>query len=450
MTQYVDAWNCVPPSRRGFMLVTVLIITAVGLLFGAGALLLFRYQCQLRIDRQHELEKVYAVRSALNYVRTYDDNGIDAGMSFKYHTASERDLELCVKPSRRIFPDLANPEHLDIGNEGNHGRTFQLQEPSRYNPALDYEYGVKGMTNAQIQTTVYNGDTGLKFGDLKETANVTWWVNIGMRGTGGWLQDDYGRRYFFYPVAYVNNKDIMRLCIIRNVTNDYDDAGTRLQPGHRRGWPLSRNGERALVLEIRPTGGVLDNAYVSLSEHVRDNGFVSTNWLIRLGNYPAKRYMGLQLAHDKVAIFNVENAAHNTHVLSSRGYDLSSVTNISVGTYNYFAAGSVVAADGKIEKAPELRVVLEVEADLNARGPGVDASQLDFLTRLRVTPAYQYDIFVVHPALVTNLATVAQKVGEWNRKGTQYSILTYDTHGTDHKGFRQDEKEWAAKRGGGN
>ena len=57
------------PCHRGFMLVTVLVITAIGLLFGAGALLLFRYQCQLRIDRQHELEKVYAVRSALNYIK---------------------------------------------------------------------------------------------------------------------------------------------------------------------------------------------------------------------------------------------------------------------------------------------------------------------------------------------------------------------------------------------
>ena len=51
------------------MLVTVLIVTMVGLLFGAGALLLFKFQCQLRIDRQHELEKVYAVRSALNYIK---------------------------------------------------------------------------------------------------------------------------------------------------------------------------------------------------------------------------------------------------------------------------------------------------------------------------------------------------------------------------------------------
>ena len=59
-------------EHRGYALVTVLIVTAVGLLFGAGSLLLFRFQCQQRIERQHELEKIYAVRSALNWTRAYD------------------------------------------------------------------------------------------------------------------------------------------------------------------------------------------------------------------------------------------------------------------------------------------------------------------------------------------------------------------------------------------
>lgn len=114
-----------PRSRNGFILITVLIVTAVGLLFGAGALLLFKYQCQLRIDRQHELEKVYAVRSALNYVRKYPGEPKEGKFAFRYLTESDRNLGVIVEPVKAIFPDLNNELHLDIGNEGYNNRYLQ-------------------------------------------------------------------------------------------------------------------------------------------------------------------------------------------------------------------------------------------------------------------------------------------------------------------------------------
>ena len=450
MTPPVGAMNCIPPAKRGFLFLTVLVITAVGLLFGAGALLLFRYQCQMRIDRQHELEKIYAVRSVLNYIRTYDDNKIDEGMPFRYYTTSGRDLGLIVKHVEPNFPS-SEKGHFDMERID-----FKVKDQDRivckcensddhYNLDYDYEYGAIGVTNLLISTVSYQGYNGLKFGDLTEKNKVRWWVNIGMRGIGGWLEADYGRRYFFYPGAYVNHCDTMRLCLIRNVTNHAVDVTA----GWKHGWPLSMKGERAIVFETRPFGNS-DDAEVTLWEYVHNGKSIETKKLSEPVVFPSKHVMGLQIANNKISVFNIENAANDTHSLSSRGYTLCLPIDLPSGTYKYFAEeceiggtiyGGTNIVNGKVH-APELRAVFEVEADPVLRGPSINAGQLDFLTKFMVTPAYQYDVLLEHPACVTNRATVAQKIGEWQRKGTSYSIRTYDTHGTEHKGFRKDEKDF--------
>jgi hypothetical protein len=452
----------IPGCHRGYMLVTVLIITAIGLLFGAGALLLFRFQCQLRIDRQHELEKVYAVRSVLNYIRTYIGEIYDTGKWFTYHTGSDRNLRLTVQPVAAIFPDVNNGKHFDMERSG----SFTMPCPEQYNTALDYEYGVESWPEIKIaptHTAVGGGKAyGLAFNDLEATNNVRWWVNIGMRDTGGWLQEDYGRRYCFWPRAYVdgNNgglKDVMRLCIIRNVTNDANTAG------YRHGWPLSCEGERALVFEINPkaatTSGATNNAEIVFYEYVYTGGALQKTERLRWSKQPADYNMGLQIADNKVSLFYIGNEGLNTTratvdaKLMSRGYTFSDSLELTLPTYRYFAepvsiggkayGGIWTNSYGRVQ-APELRAVFEVEAasDKRATGEVIGNANVDFLTRFKVTPAYQYDVFLEHPTTITNRATVAQKIGRYKREGTNYTILTYDTHGTEHKGFRRDEREF--------
>lgn len=439
-------------GKGGFMLVTVLIVTAVGLLFGAGALLLFRFQCQLRIDRQHELEKVYAVRSALNYTRTIREIP-DAGRPFRYETGSGRNLGLLVKPVEPLFPNVSNESHF-VMERGD----FRVLT-GQYNSLPDYEYGAVGVTNLFIDKVDDDGKAGLVFKDLTATNGVKWWVNVGMRDTGSWLQEDYGRRYFFWPLDYVGGnvatKDLMRLCLIRNVTNETNAAG------RRHGWPLSQEGERALVFQIRPMAGAnVSNAEMTFSEFVYRDGTVTTKQLLYWNNVPSLCNMGLQLAGNKVCVFYIGNAQQNDENvnLASRGYTFSKSVEMTLDTYRYFAEAQTVGgkeyggiftnAYGMVQ-APELRAVFEVEAASDMRGDGVtlDASNCDSLTRFRVTPAYQYDIYLEHPAAVTNRATVAQKIGDYDRWGREYTILTYDTHGTEHKGFRRDEREQARKNG---
>jgi len=156
--------------------------------------------------------------------------------------------------------------------------------------------------------------------------------------------------------------------------------------------------------------------------------------------------MGMQIADINVTMFFIGNGEVNDAVFSSRGYTFSKSARMSVDTYKYFAEPQWIGGieypgtnvvNGKI-KAPELRAVIEVETTSNNRST---SSSCDFLTNFRVTSAYQYDVFLEHPSLVTNRATVAQKIGAYDRFGLTYTMLTYDTHGTENKGFRKDERE---------
>ena len=218
-----------------------------------------------------------------------------------------------------------------------------------------------------------------RFKDLTATNGVKWWVNIGMRDTGGWLQEDYGRRYFFWPQNYVDGvavtKDLMRLCLIRNVTNEANAVG------RRHGWPLSQEGERALVFQIRPMAGVnVKDAEMTVAEFVYRGGTVTATQLLCLSNAPSLCNMGLQLAGNKVCVFYIGNAQENDKNVSlkSRAYTFSESAEMTPDTYRYF----------------------------------------------------------------TEELTVGGK-----EYGGTYTMLTYDTHGTEHRGFRRDEREQARKNG---
>lgn len=421
--------------RRGYMLLTVMLIAAIGLLFGAGALLMFRYQCQLRIDRQHELEKVYAVRSVLNYVRTGTDIP-DDGKDFRYHTSSERDLNLKAKPVAAIFP--SSDRHFAMERD-----RFESAE-KQYVSRFDYEYG--STTNLKIRSDLYEGQYQLVFYDFKALRGEKWWVNIGMRGTGGWLQEDYGRRYYFIPRNYAYGdtaKDVMRLCIIRN-TNMIDKVG------RQHGWPLSK-GQCAIVFQISPRSG--DSSEMTLSEFTHTGAGVRIKHLTGMSNCPSLPYMGLQLAGRRASVFYVDPKSAGGDP-SKAGYVFSDVAELSPDVYEYFREGIYTNdVDGKVY-APELRAVFEVEAVSDKRPEregaptGLAESDVNRLTRFRVTPAYQYDIFIEHPQNVTNRATVAQKMVKYGKtvRDTVYSVRTYDTHGTEHKGFRRDERDWAREQ----
>ena len=457
----------VPLAHRGFILITVLIVTAVGLLFGAGALLLFRYQCQQRMERQHELEKLCAVRSALNYIQTTSTEIDERGKSFRYHTVSERNLGVRVHPVAPIFPSDAE-NHFFMESNGQ----FQVSATGigGYNGLRDYEYGSIGATNLPMSSydpvPVHDSNIpsyGLAVTDLTMT-NVKWWVNVGMRNTWSWLQDDYGRRYYFYLKNCVggsgeaagtgtsSKRDLIRLCIIRDVINTQDAAGNPLEAGRQRGWPLSQEGEMALVFQSPESD---EDATMTLWEYWYEGGIVRKREVSAPFHCKQSFYnMGLQIAGDKISMFYIEKAVS---LNSPVGFTLSDVMTMPKGLYEYFSQertiggkrydGVVKNVHGRIVRSPALRAVIEIDAFSNMR-PASNTYVYDFLTNFRVTPAYQYDVFLEHPASVVNLATVAQRIGTYDRYNPNYTVLTYDTHGTENKGFRKDEREAEKKRNG--
>ena len=425
--------------RRGFVLPLVLIITAVGLLFGAGALLLFKYQCQHRIDRQHELEKVYAVRSALNYIRKATPT--DLGTSLNFHTASERDLALTIKPAKTFFPTNLT----DASQRSWQKRHFVMQwgdfsiPPEKakdyggYNQDRDYEYGAEGVTNLCSAIKNIDGSTtGLVFNceAAQDVQTMRCWVNIGMGATGGWLQEEYGRRYCFWPEK-IYDGDVVRLWLIKDRQNAISES-----QGKSCGWP-PEVGERSLVMEIE-YGGMM-----KLWEYDGTNRVGSIS-LCSLKAESEDDNVGVQLANDKAVLFTIsskmDKLTQGVDVIL-RGYNFSAVGTLSTETYDYFkpSDSSCYDSDGRIKKAPEMRGVFEFVAD-----PDKERTKSRILKDFKVTPGYQYGIYLEYPAGNMELATVAQRMGEYKRTGSKetiYNILTYDTHGTEHKGFRLDERQ---------
>lgn len=474
-------------GNRGFILVTVLIVTAVGLLFGAGALLLFRFQCQQRIDRQHELEKIYAIRSALNWARTYDTLLPPDGISQKYYTGSSRSLGVLVKPVEYIFPDINfvsnDVRHLVIEGVRDEGEVYRENDgngikriltisptlyPSQYNPGLDYEYGMmtnvvtsgdvesiepnlalvdkvdeQGITSYEKENEEAKPEFGINFPN-STTNNVKWWVNIGMRGKGGWVQDEYGRRFLFGIKDFIGSfedgytSDVLHFCIVRENYHPSNPIGCR------HGWPLSV-GESALVLKLTK-GEAGSHAYLVLYEYVYGKAPVL---LASLGISNISFEMGVQLSGKKVALFWYDGSSQTGGTQVPIGIKQGD-RELSDATYLYFR-GNDIDADGRVRRAPDLRAVFEIVALASVRtGTGVVlptqgeiiSSSEDFIEKFAVEPAYQYDVFLKCPNVVYSQpfgvrATVAQLLYSTNKVPP---IITYDTHGTEHRGFRYDER----------
>ena len=483
-------------GHRGYALVTVLIVTAVGLLFGAGSLLLFRFQCQQRIERQHELEKIYAVRSALNWTRAYDSLLPAEGWPLTYYTGSGRSLDLLVKPVEYIFPDVnfvtnGVVRHLvmeGIASQGSGRTTYSavdkdnnkriltvssLECPNQFNEKLDYEYGMMSVLSfGEIETIMpdlsmvgkvdessitYKLKKGAigedKFGICfpnSTTNNVKWWVNVGMPGKGGWLQSEYGRRYSFSIGGLVGmgdsidgqvvSTDIFHFCLIK------DNLHQGYHPGCRRGWPLSAN-ESAFVLRIEK--GQQGGAVMELYEYVYGDA------PILLANHYSSNFankMGVQIAGKKVSLFYFHGGAQGAGGAGQIPADIKEgFREMSDKTYLYFR-GNDIDAEDRIRSTPDLRAVFEVIASSNIRGLGRESTSEDFVSELRVSPAYQYDVFLKCPNVKYadengDLATVAQLIPALESgRSVGFPIMTYDTHGTENKGFRKDEREAERKR----
>jgi len=147
-----------------------MLIATVGILFGLGRLKAYRHQCELRFERQFELEKIMATRSAVNYLKTRVSS---SGTNLYYETALGKQITAKIVPAERLY-DLT----FDRG-WGDNSVIFPVADFCQ--PRIE-EVQVDGTPDWVMSVTFTSNDVGRRAGFAVDFED-------------SWLSDPFGRRY---------------------------------------------------------------------------------------------------------------------------------------------------------------------------------------------------------------------------------------------------------------
>ena len=477
-------------TRRGFALVTVLVIAAVGLLFGAGALLLFRFQCQKRIDRQHEIEKYFAVRSALQLlaedssVNNFPDE-LSGPKWFVYQTDSGRDVRVIINPAEALFPDY----HYRFPDGKRHFyvnfQTVVSQQSRPGRPATRAKQSVNNVTStlarymlcansAMQDKTFYLEGNYLSMMHGSECANSNGiprcWLKMDMSPTGRWSDDLFGRRYMFNVHEYckltptgepdtIITNDIYRLVLKRLKKNEEYP-----QPIINENWRPTQEDEAVIYAELRSWQTYTNGSYrtdthfaaytqvgTRMPEIIKDergnpltktsDSLLSTNLAMGVTSDEARNGYGIQLAGRRLSLYQASTP-------SQRGplrYDLWSNGFIPEDVYFHFTN------DYSTVFSTNMVMVFEVEASIGRDGTNYihktetsvnEYNEYNRIANFEVYPAYEYSIDVDYPHGYTNSATFVHLDHLGLVRQNTRRAITYDAHGTLNRGWREDERDW--------
>lgn len=477
-------------SRRGFALITVLIIAAIGLLIGAGSLLLFRFQCEKRIDRQHEIEKYFAVRSALQILSVTDAKNFPDELSgpkrFVYQTDSGRNVRVIVNPAEALFPRDDYRFSGDIGHFYVNFLTVGLGTPNRPNqPAQPTKKTVSNISSSSARYK-FCSNVAMKEKDIKfeenylslmhgsEFANSNGvprcWLKIDMSPTGRWSDDLFGRRYMFnlHQTCKLTKEiddnstitnDTYRLVLKRlrcdeEYSNNIDDGE----------WRPADESEAVIYAELTSRQTYTNGSYRteahfaaytqvgnSLPKIITDDrgnplGKISdtlstTNNTSDIPSDHARNGYGVQLVGRRLSLYQASTPESG----GSLRYDLWDNGIIPEDVYYYFTNNNSTVY------STNMVMVFEIEASLSRNGTNyvlkADANANDYneynrVANFEVYPAYEYSIDVDYPYGYTNSATFVHLDYLGINRNKNRSAITYDAHGTLNKGWRTDEKDW--------
>jgi hypothetical protein len=370
-------------GRGGYILPLVLLVAFIGILFGFGRLLIFRYQCEFRFRRQHEIERIMATRSALRWLETRRPEPPDGTTSFVYRAASGRMIDVTVRPMPSIYPAPGNINHLDIASGQDPGAPNVMMTSTHATMQPGFVVGVQQPFDLKIGSGGITGQTGT--------------VTIDMVGLGSWLNDVYGRRYWVQPES-VNPPagepcDVFRLYIT---------------PFH--GDPHDTN-VPAIWIEHVPTG--VSSAETKLWSRLPGEPPTLADTCTLAPETTRTDGKGIQLAGTTVALFRWTQPAG-----PFGSYDLSDGGNLPPELVEAF-------------NDSDITLTLEVEALV----PEVSDNTFRWI---RVDPAYEYTVELGWNALRTGsptgeVATVVHLQPFDDELGTVGKAFTYDTHGTTAK-----------------
>jgi hypothetical protein len=379
-------------NRSGYAIPAVLIIALIGILFGIGRLATFRYQCMLRIDRQREIDRTLATRSALGWFRSLNDPPGDT--NFVYSRWSGQDIDIEVMRVPTIYPSASSNQHFVITN-GATGYAFAS--------------GVTfGQTAPDMEPCFIAGQdvTELKIGSGgSNTIGEVGYVSIDLGGTGSWLDDPYGRKFWFMPGSFANRGDtahptgdIHRLWIVPE-GEDYSDTNTP-----------------AIWVEHKMIHGIDETEMALFS---REDGHIQ-NLVSADVNYAAGK--GIQLSGSRIAMVRWDNAIGST----------------AYGSFTYPGYGdlstNVISSFRETTGEPKnLNLTLEVES----RSSIAETNSFQWI---RVDPAYEYTIRLSwdsgpdsYSELSTAVRFIPDLYGLDPALDGETGVYTYDSHGTEQK-----------------
>ncbi len=384
-------------QKSGFVLVSLLIVASVGILFGFGRLLLYRYQCQLRIQRQHELEKVFAVRSAVKWVEVQSGTILDTVRikSFNFEAVPGRTLGVDVCQVTPIYP--SDSTQFNITN----ALCFSGSWP-----------GVSLSGEGGMHPVVSNTVDGIRalIGPGTNTAGKIGRIAVDMSGSGSWLDDTFGRRYMV-DIKEINRSigtetgDTVKLYIVpAEFANDIDNAP-------------------AIGLTCRPLGPSSD--YTTTSAWIRRQGEFTEN----MGSTTEFKYnngKGFQISGQYISLYNWVQVGRSDICGT---FSFSEQYNIPDDMISAF-----MQVDGETTK--ELMMVLEVKQT----GAVLDANaHRNSFNRFQVLPAYEFDIALTWPdrnrGTHREIATVVHVKPKSSVRNNDGKAYTYDTHGVERRGY---------------
>lgn len=444
-------------ARPGFALPAVLFISLLGILLGFGRLITFHNQCRLRIDRQQEYEKVFAVRSVLNRLQ-------NAGSSFPVEggpddliavrTTSGREVKVLLHPADAIFPVMDNDRHFCVNRETsvNSGDGYTRIVGTKY------RYGSSVSGDGDLEKVERMGDRG-RYICLMPTNAVPGdkcRLSLDMSDSGRWSDDAFGRRYAFAvnSLCGTNEHDLVRL-ILRRKRGDEAFGGSvgHLDKGDEN-WRPQREGESVIYADLS-TGRADVGSFVAWTQRYGESPVPCVSDVITNGlsgmEQQVQNTFGIQLVGRQLSLF--KSFSGETGLF--RQYNFSGTAQIPDSVYLDFTNDMKTAALGTMALSTNLVMELEIVASSSrnpARGnqfSGLSAENAqNQLGRFEVFPAYEFAINIENKSERSQadvpseprLATVVHLEMDKGRDA-QCTAITYDTHGTEISGWRTGERK---------
>lgn len=434
-------------ARPGFALPVVLIIALLGILLGFGRLLVFHNQCRLRLDRQQEYEKIFAVRSAMNRLQ----NGTPKQLSLPeegepdeliaLHTDSGREIKVLIHPADPVFPILDVPGHFCIGRD-----TANIDHFTRIDQT-NYKYGSSVNGDSALRR-VLGADPYVCLMPTNAAPGDMCRLSLDMSETGRWCDDSYGRRYAFnvYSFCGTNAHDLVRFILRRKRSGEiFDGSAVHLDKADE-SWRPQQNHESVIYAELQ-TAEFGPGAFTAWTQRYGEKEIPCVSCVVTNSDFnaamPNRNGFGIQLVGRNLTLFQ---ASPPTSKLFKK-HNFVGSGQIPEGVYIDFTNDVNVAVG--MGTTLSTNMVMEIEVVANpSRDPALGVIGQNNFNRFEVFPAFEFAINIENEneRLVSDVATKPRQATVVHLdidagRSTECTAITYDTHGTEISGWRTDERK---------